>query len=51
LDILRGGSFIANSCASRTGGGRKEDDGDGKGDAEACVSKCRDHDGAVIPLS
>jgi len=47
-DFLRGGGLIANSWASRTGGERKEDDGDGKGDAEDWVSKWRDHDGAGI---
>lgn len=46
--FLRRGGLIANSWASRTGGDRKEDDGDGKGDAEDCVSKCRDHAGAGI---
>lgn len=49
VDLRRGGGgFTANSCAPGTGGGRKEDDGEGKGDAEAGVSMCNDRgrDGA-----
>lgn len=30
----RGGGLTANSCAPGMGGGRKEDEGDGKGEAD-----------------
>lgn len=42
VDLRRGGGLTANSCGPGIGGGRKEDDGEGKGDAEAGVSTCRD---------
>lgn len=50
-DFVRGGALIANSWAARTGGERKEEDGDGKGDAADCESECRDHGGPATDLS
>ena len=37
-----GGGLIANSCAPGVGGGRKEEEGDGKGDEESGPSMQRD---------
>lgn len=37
-----GGGFIANSCAPGIGGGRKEEEGEGKGDEEGGASRERD---------
>jgi hypothetical protein len=41
-DLRLGGGFTANSCAPGMGGGRKEEEGDGKGDAEGGESTWRD---------
>lgn len=43
-----GGGFTANSCGPSIGGGRKEEDGDGKGEEEAGASMCSDKRGEVI---
>jgi len=37
-----GGGFTANSCAPGVGGGRKEDDGEGNGDADTSPSRAID---------
>jgi hypothetical protein len=37
-----GGGFMANSCASGVGGGRKEEEGDGKGEEDGGTSTERD---------
>lgn len=40
LPLRAGGTgFTANSCAPGVGGGRNEEEGDGKGDADAVPSK------------
>jgi len=43
-----GGGFMANSCAPGIGGGRKEEEGDGKGDDEGGVSKQSDDTGRKL---
>lgn len=46
----RGGGLTANSCAPGMGGGRKEDEGDGKGDADGGESMCSDSGRASIAV-
>ena len=45
LPFPGGGGFTANSCAPGIGGGRNEDEGEGKGDEEGGVSTWRDKRG------